>query len=37
MRANQVDSITAMTVMEGLAARTDQDGVWTDAREGSGG
>ena len=24
--ANQVDSITAMTVMEGLAARTDQDG-----------
>ena len=32
--ANQVDSITAMTVMEGLAARTDQDGVWTDARKG---
>lgn len=32
--ANQVDSITATTVMEGLAARTDQDGVWTDARKG---
>ena len=32
--ANQVDSITAMTVMEGLAAWTDQDGVWTDARKG---
>ena len=32
--ANQVDSITAMTVMEGLAARTDQDDVWTDARKG---
>lgn len=32
--ANQVDSITAMTVMEGLAARTAQDGVWTDARKG---
>ena len=32
--ANQVDSITATTVMEGLAARTAQDGVWTDARKG---
>ena len=32
--ANQVNSITAMTVMEGLAARTAQDGVWTDARKG---
>ena len=32
--ANQVNSITAMTVMEGLAARTAQDGVWTDAKKG---
>lgn len=32
--ANQVDSITTMTVMEGLAARTAQDGVWTDAKKG---
>ena len=32
--ANQVNSITAMTVMEGLAARTVQDGVWTDAKKG---
>ncbi len=32
--ANQVNSITAMTVMEGLAARTAQDSVWTDAKKG---
>ena len=29
-----MDSITAMTVMEGLVARTAQDGVWTDAKKG---
>lgn len=31
---NQVNSITAMTVMEGLAARTAKDSIWTDAKKG---
>ena len=31
---NHVESIQTMTVMEGLAARTILDGVWTDAKKG---